>query len=151
MGDSFAVLGLTKKVFENCGVKEVCQEENVRLINFDTSLIVKKKMDGEILKEIFLPQEVLEIDLLLSLPKHKTHNFMFFTGALKNQLGIIPGALKPKIHQMAPNIIDFSKALVDINLAVKFNLAVMEGIIGLEGAILLIAVLEKSKFCSCKF
>src|SRR5690606_26907311 len=37
------------------------------------------------------PQQVVEADLIVSMPKMKTHHWVGYTGALKNLYGVIPG------------------------------------------------------------
>ncbi len=133
VGDSSAALGFTAQAFKSSGIQDIVSEEGATLINFDASRIIKRKIDGRVLKTIYLPEDILKTDLLISLPKLKTHTLTLFTGAVKNQLGLIPGAEKCRVHQIAPRITEFSQALIDINLAVKFDLAVMDGVVGLEG------------------
>lgn len=74
----------------------------------------KVKNPGGLLKEFYVSREVLDCDLLVSLPKFKSHELTMMTIAVKNQFGIIPGGLKPYIHALFPAIKDFSKALVEI-------------------------------------
>lgn len=133
VGDSSGILGFTREAFRASGIEEVVTREGARLVNFDASRIVKKSINGKILHSIYLPEEVLTSDVLVSMPKLKTHPLMLFTGAVKNQLGLLPGGEKCRVHQVAPNLSCLAEALVDINLAVKFDLAAMDGILGLEG------------------
>ncbi len=57
---------------------------------------------------------VLEADLLVSLPKFKTHMGTVFTGAIKNSFGFIVGAEKARMHTLAPRPSDFGELLLDI-------------------------------------
>src|SRR5215468_7323307 len=45
------------------------------------------------LKELYLPKTVLGADLLVSMPKLKTHHWAGVTLSLKNMFGIVPGAV----------------------------------------------------------
>ena len=74
----------------------------------------KVKNPRGLLKEFYVSREVLDCDLLVSLPKFKSHELTMMTLAVKNQFGIIPGGLKPYIHALFPAIKDFSKVLVEI-------------------------------------
>jgi NAD-dependent dihydropyrimidine dehydrogenase PreA subunit len=67
------------------------------------------------------------------LPKLKTHTLTTFTGALKNQVGLLPGGSKCAIHRTASTPARLAEAVVDINVAVPFHLGVMDGVVGLEG------------------
>jgi uncharacterized protein (DUF362 family)/Pyruvate/2-oxoacid:ferredoxin oxidoreductase delta subunit len=84
-------------------------------------------------KKLTVANGVLESDGLISLPKLKTHGFLKLSGAIKNQLGCIPGLLKGEFHVKLPNPVDFAKMLVDINLFLRPRLYIMDGIIGMEG------------------
>ena len=46
---------------------------------------------------------VLEADVIISLPKFKTHGLTVITGAIKNSYGILPGAQKAVLHKAAGN------------------------------------------------
>jgi len=74
----------------------------------------KVKNPGGLLKEFYVSREVLDCDILVSLPKFKCHELTMMTVAVKNHFGIIPGGLKPYIHALFPAIKDFSRVLVEI-------------------------------------
>jgi ferredoxin len=56
-----------------------------------------------------------------------------YTGAVKNLYGVIPGTRKRDPHFKAPGVVDFSSVLVDVLELVRPGLAIMDGVIGLEG------------------
>jgi ferredoxin len=56
-----------------------------------------------------------------------------YTGAVKNMFGIIPGGKKGNYHKTSGNQKNFSELLIDIYLARKPDLNIMDGIIGMEG------------------
>jgi uncharacterized protein (DUF362 family)/Pyruvate/2-oxoacid:ferredoxin oxidoreductase delta subunit len=74
----------------------------------------KVKSPGNLLKEFYISREVLDCDLLVSLPKFKSHELTTMTLSVKNHYGIIPGGLKPYIHALFPRIKEFSRVLVEI-------------------------------------
>jgi uncharacterized protein (DUF362 family)/NAD-dependent dihydropyrimidine dehydrogenase PreA subunit len=74
----------------------------------------KVKHPGNILKEMYVSREIMDCDMLISLPKFKSHQLTTMSITVKNQFGIIPGGLKPYIHSLFPRIIDFSRVLVEI-------------------------------------
>ena len=67
-----------------------------------------------LLKEFYVSREILDCDLLVSLPKFKSHELTTMTVSVKNHYGIIPGGLKPYIHALFPGIKEFSRVLVEI-------------------------------------
>ncbi|MGB7054219.1 MAG: DUF362 domain-containing protein [bacterium] len=74
----------------------------------------KVEKPRNLLKEFYISREVLDCDLLVSLPKFKSHELTTMTLSVKNHYGIIPGGLKPYIHALFPGIKEFSKVLVEI-------------------------------------
>ncbi len=75
---------------------------------------VKVTSDDGLLKEAYISKDVLECDVLVSLPKFRTHDLTTMTVAVKNNYGIIPGGLKPYIHSLYPRINDFSRVLLEV-------------------------------------
>ncbi len=67
-----------------------------------------------LLKEVYVSQEILDCDILVSLPKLRTHDLTTMSVAVKNHFGIIPGGLKPHIHSRFPRIEDFSRVLIEV-------------------------------------
>ncbi len=129
----FMVSGGTDYALEKSGIKKVAEEYNAKLINFDKSEIILKKINGKILKRIYVPKLVLDAEFIINLPKLKTHTLVGYTGAVKNMFGIIAGGKKAYYHKTCGNQKRFSDLLIDIYLARKPDLNIMDGIIGMEG------------------
>jgi uncharacterized protein (DUF362 family) len=85
------------------------------------------------LGKLYLPATVLEADLLVSMPKLKTHHWAGVTLSLKNMFGIVPGL----IYGWPKNVLHWEgieSSILDINAALtvpRFN--IVDGIIGMEG------------------
>ncbi|HPL18421.1 MAG TPA: DUF362 domain-containing protein [Spirochaetota bacterium] len=60
---------------------------------------------------------LFDVDIIINLPKLKTHGITYITGAVKNLFGTIPGLDKSKWHMKAPTPSDFSEFLLDLNEA----------------------------------
>ena len=84
-------------------------------------------------KKFTIANAVLDNDGIISLPKMKTHGFQRVTGAVKNQFGCIPGALKGEFHVKVPDAYNFAKMLIDLNVCIKPRLYIMDGVIAMEG------------------
>jgi uncharacterized protein (DUF362 family)/NAD-dependent dihydropyrimidine dehydrogenase PreA subunit len=112
------------EVYEVTGIKKVCQDEDVRLVNFD-----KRRMRDK----FPLTTELDECDHLISLPKFKTHELTLITGAIKNLFGLVSGTYKIELHKnyFAPD--EFAKILVDIYQEAKPDLTIIDGILAMEG------------------
>ena len=84
-------------------------------------------------KQFTIARGVLAADGMISLSKLKTHGLTRITGAIKNQFGCIPGALKAEFHARLPMADVFSQMLVDLNRLLAPRLFVMDGILAMEG------------------
>jgi len=121
-----------EKAWQVTGLKKVAEEEGVKVINFHKV----EKVDNSRNKKastLHLAGEALESDVIISLPKLKTHNFTLFTGAIKNLYGCIPGFHKRELHRLFTRPEDFAELMVDIFSVIKPDLAIMDGIVGMEG------------------
>jgi Pyruvate/2-oxoacid:ferredoxin oxidoreductase delta subunit len=89
--------------------------------------------DAALTKHLDVISPLLAVDGVLSLAKVKTHNFMTFTGAVKNLFGVIPGYSKPGYHAKLADRERFADMLLDIATFVKPRVTIMDGVVGLEG------------------
>lgn len=126
--------GSTLKNFEVCGIADVARKYNARLVSLSHENLVAKKIPGaKVLKETKISKLLFDADLMINMPKMKTHSLVKYTGAVKNLFGCIPGALKQAYHVKAPNEKKFCQLLVDIYSLVRPGLTIMDGVIGMEG------------------
>ncbi len=133
VGDSSGAYGFTGKSLEMCGISQAAKEAGAKLVNFESTGTYSVNVNGKILKNLNIAKPVIDCDVLVSMPKMKTHQLTKFTGAVKNFYGVIPGTGKAAIHRMAPSEESLSQAVVDVYSALKPRLAVMDGIVGMEG------------------
>jgi len=125
--------GMVRRVWEASGIGAVCAEENVDLVLFDDDCVRVTNEGGSLYGAFTLGRAVTEADVLISVPKLKTHGFMMFTGAVKNLFGCIPGLDKAQYHLKVPDRDDFGAMLVDLMLTCRPALAVMDAVVGMEG------------------
>ncbi|MCJ8502295.1 DUF362 domain-containing protein [Desulfatitalea alkaliphila] len=82
---------------------------------------------------VSLSRAVLDADVIISLPKFKTHGLTVLTGAIKNSYGLLPGAQKAKLHKAAGSPRRFQQVVVEVfNLRVP-DLFIMDAVVGMEG------------------
>jgi uncharacterized protein (DUF362 family) len=84
------------------------------------------------LKELYLPKTVLGVDVVVSMPKLKTHHWAGATLSLKNMFGVVPGSC----YGWPKNVLHWAgidRAILDINAAVRPDFAIVDGIVGMEG------------------
>lgn len=85
------------------------------------------------LGHLYLPRSVLHADLVVSMPKLKTHHWAGVTLSMKNLFGLVPGS----IYGWPKNVLHWAgidHSILDINAALsgpRFN--IVDGIIGMEG------------------
>src|SRR3989344_8904269 len=126
--------GSTIKNFEIAGIAGIARKYNAKLVSLSSeNLIVKKIPDAKVLKETRISKTLFDADLIINMPKMKTHSLVKYTGAVKNVFGCIPGAIKQDYHVIAPDEERFCQLLVDVYSLIKPKLSIMDGIIAIEG------------------
>ncbi|MDK2801199.1 MAG: hypothetical protein PWP27_1863 [Clostridiales bacterium] len=122
-----------KGVYSVCGIEEVAKKTGA-ILNYDVTYKEVSFPEGKITKSFAIITPVLESDLIINVPKLKTHGMTLFTGAVKNLFGTIPGTYKAEYHFRMQNKKDFCNALIDLCEFIKPSLSFMDGIVGMEGS-----------------
>lgn len=91
-----------------------------------------KSLNNDIDK-LLISKPIFEADILISLPKFKTHTLTQITGGIKNMFGILAGAEKSRLHKIGNNPDKFADFLVDIYQVRIPDLTIMDAVIGMEG------------------
>jgi len=123
---------LLKRSYKKSGLYQLAAEEELEL-NYNTD---SKKHDykaGKINKSFQLADYLEAADLVINLPKLKTHGLTMYTGAVKNIFGCIPGVLKAEYHLRMQSVYDFSRMLNDLAGLVAPELTIMDAVVGMEG------------------
>jgi uncharacterized protein (DUF362 family)/Pyruvate/2-oxoacid:ferredoxin oxidoreductase delta subunit len=115
------------------GLGETARRNGAEWVDFTQNKAEIDYQDGKILKHFTLTGAVQEADCVISLPKLKTHQLLYFTGAMKNLFGLIPSVLKSAMHVRLPNRDAFAGMIVDLNAAVMADYAFMDAVVGMEG------------------
>ncbi len=119
--------------YRKSGWLEVERETGATLC-YDLSETRVSLPHGRVLKSVPVLSITQEVDVIINLPKLKTHGLTVFTGAVKNMYGVVPGLTKAAFHGKYRGIERFSEVILDIHDAVPPALSVMDGILALEGA-----------------
>ena len=124
----------TEMVLEQSGIDGAIKDEKVRFIDLNMDAISPVKLVSNYtgLSELFFPHTIMNADLVVSMPKMKTHHWTGVTLSLKNLFGTIPGVKygwpKNFLHWHGiPN------SIVDIATALQPEFAIIDGIVGMEG------------------
>lgn len=119
---------------EESGMGEVLRKHGVRFVDLNHDEPVKVMNLGRLtgLEYLYLTRTVTNADVFISLPKLKMHHWAGATLSLKNLFGTLPGICygwpKNELHWRGiPN------SIIDIALTQSPHLAIVDGIIGMEG------------------
>ncbi len=119
--------------FSISGFRQMCQRVGVRLVNLREGGFVEVECNGHFLDKIYLSKIALDADVIINLPKLKTHSLTVLTGGVKNMYGTIPSGLRTRFHGEYVKSEDFSQVLTDIFSAIRPQLTIMDGIVAMEG------------------
>ena len=132
IGDSPSIGSLTRAA-EKAGIKRVADENKCPLMEFDKP-IFPPKGGGNFFKQLEIDKRVLEADVVINLPKWKTHGMMLLTLGVKNLFGCIPGTRKALWHLKAGEDRKlFAQMLIDLYQIIQPSLTILDGIVGMEG------------------
>ncbi|OFY57215.1 MAG: hypothetical protein A2V50_02060 [Bacteroidetes bacterium RBG_19FT_COMBO_42_10] len=112
------------------GIYQTCESTGAVWVDFMKNPSERAMPGGGKIK---IASIINEVDVIISLPKLKNHELVYFTGAIKNTLGLVPGFTKAKQHALHQDRESFSRFLVDLNRAAMPHFFLMDGIIGMEG------------------
>ena len=121
--------GENKTSFESTGLLDASKGYYRNLGDFSVQL----DFNPEFLPHVGVSKAIMEADVLISLPKFKTHGLTVMTGAIKNSYGILPGAQKARLHQIAGSPERFHEMIVDVYRLRIPDLFIMDAVIGMEG------------------
>ena len=93
----------------------------------------KVDFNPDFMSTVSISQAVLDADIIISLPKFKTHGLTVITGAIKNSYGFLPGAQKAKLHKAAGSAERFHEMLVDVFRLRVPDLFLVDAVVGMEG------------------
>ena len=115
------------------GLKEAAERMGAEWADYLKESVEVPCPEGLRVKSFNLTKAALDADLIINLPKLKTHQLMCFTGAMKNLFGLVPSIAKSAYHVRFPGQDAFAEMIVDLNLAVKNVYTLMDAITGMEG------------------
>ncbi|MDR7870444.1 MAG: DUF362 domain-containing protein [Tissierellaceae bacterium] len=132
-GGAIAGIAPTAQSFKVSGYEKVSKEEGAIIKNFDKEGVFEVVPKGKFKDKMYLAKPLIDADVVINVPKLKTHSSTIYTGAVKNVFGCIPGLRKAMYHKIAPDKEDFGEILTDIHEGAKFHLHIMDGIVSMEG------------------
>lgn len=132
IGDSPA-MGSTTSVSKRCGILGVARDLKVRVEDFNESVPINLENGGRF-KKLEIARNVLEADVIINLPKLKTHGLMYLTVCVKNTFGYVVGMRKGQWHlKTAHNMKGFAGMLAALHTTVRPTLNVVDAIQAMQG------------------
>jgi uncharacterized protein (DUF362 family) len=101
-------------------------------LNLDEVIETRLPRSAGGLHSLYLPQTALNCDLLVSIPKMKTHHWVGATLGMKNLFGLVPGA----VYGWPKNVLHWAgidESIVAVNSAFPRVFTIVDGIEGMEG------------------
>jgi uncharacterized protein (DUF362 family) len=102
-------------------------------LNADDVRLTKLRSSFTNLRQLYLPEALFNADLLVSMPKLKTHHWAGVTLSLKNMFGVVPGS----VYGWPKNALHWAGihgSILDINSSLPIpQFAIVDGIVGMEG------------------
>ena len=153
-----AVIGATIEAFRKLGAKEVIvgegpghrrdtdgllmasglfpylRETKAPFIDLNLDNIRRLPLKSRFMniESLYFAESVLTADILVSMPKLKTHHWAGMTLAMKNLFGIVPGMKygwpKNFLHWHGIN-----ESIIDINSTIRPHFVIVDGIVGMDG------------------
>jgi uncharacterized protein (DUF362 family) len=121
-------------VVTRSGLADVLADVDASFVDLNTAAIRRVRLRSRYtdLGELWLPTPVLDADVVVSMPKMKTHHWAGVTLSLKNLFGTLPG----RIYGWPKNILHWAgieQSILDIAGSVRPDYAIIDGIVGMEG------------------
>ncbi|WP_026735802.1 DUF362 domain-containing protein [Fischerella sp. PCC 9605] len=130
LGDSPA-FGSARGVAVANGYLPMIEELNLPIIDFHGH---RYQTVSEEFNHLLLSKEAMEADVVINLPKVKSHVQLVLTLGVKNLFGCVPGKMKAWWHMEAGKDANrFGEMLVETARTINPNLTILDGIIGHEG------------------
>jgi uncharacterized protein (DUF362 family) len=131
----------TARVLEEAGMAEGLVEHKMTFVDLNNDDLILRPNAGRLrvgdsrdtwLPTLTLPATLDRVDWIVSMPKMKTHHWLGVTLSMKNLFGLMPGI----VYGWPKNVFHWAgleQSVLDINATVKPHLAIVDGIVGMEG------------------
>jgi uncharacterized protein (DUF362 family) len=114
--------------FDKTGMKTAVEAAGGTAINLSEDKVVEVKFQTDTpVKRLYLPKTIMDADAVVDLPLMKTHEFMAYSGAIKNLFGCIPSNRRIYLHPYLPEVFYRLYSLF------KPQLTIMDARTGIEG------------------
>ena len=135
VGDGPGHVRDSEMLIDECGLKnKLAEVGRVRFVdlNFDAVRSVTPRGGFTAFRELWLPETVLSADVIISMPKIKTHHWAGVTLSLKNLFGCIPG----NVYGWPKNVLHWkgiNSSIAELAATIPVHYVVADGIVAMEG------------------
>ncbi|HAD04362.1 MAG: (4Fe-4S)-binding protein [Desulfuromonadales bacterium GWD2_61_12] len=131
VGDSPGV-GTPRQVAQRCGILDVINETGAHFAPFAKSVPVA--IAAGTFHHLELARDILDAEVVINLPKLKTHQMMGMTCGVKNLFGAVVGMRKPQLHlQAGTDKAFFALMLLELAEQIRPALTIVDAVTGMEG------------------
>ena len=118
-----------RTAFQQTGMEAAVKKAGGTVMNLSEDKVVEVKFpkSSSPLKHLFLPKTALDADAVIDLPLMKTHEFMMYSGAIKNLFGCVPSNRRIYLHPYLPEVFYRLYGIF------KPALTIMDARVGIEG------------------
>ena len=121
------------RVAAKTGMAQAAEELGIEIVELSDSTRVPQ-VEGARFKRLELARQALEADVVINLPKLKTHSQMLLTLGVKNLFGTVVAQRKAEWHHMTGiDRQDFASLHLDIYLVLKPVITILDGVWGMDG------------------
>src|SRR5207244_1631163 len=116
------------------GLYDVVREHRIRYVDLNSDDVRPTRLRSRFtnLQQLYLPETLYNADLLVSMPKLKTHHWAGVTLSLKNMFGLVPGS----VYGWPKNVLHWAgidECIADLHAAFPRHFAIVDGVVGMEG------------------
>jgi uncharacterized protein (DUF362 family) len=124
----------TEAITVASGLSDALDDAGLPFVDLNDAPLVRTALRTRYtgLSELWVPKVLRDADVVVSMPKLKTHHWVGVTMSLKNCFGCMPGRVygwpKDVFH-----VRGISESILDIFAAVRPSLAIIDGVVGMQG------------------
>jgi uncharacterized protein (DUF362 family)/Pyruvate/2-oxoacid:ferredoxin oxidoreductase delta subunit len=123
----------TERALANSGIMDVVKTLGLKAVSFDRK-IIKESRGISPYRHFTFGEDPDAYDMVINLPKLKTHAMMGITCGVKNTFGFVHAFEKAKWHLRAgQDRLRFASILIDIHRLAKTSLTILDGVTGMDG------------------
>ena len=124
----------TEYVVSRSGLLDALHAVEAPFVDLNLAPLVRRRLRSRFtdLRELWLPDIVVRSDVVVSMPKMKTHHWGGVTLSLKNCFGCVPG----RVYGWPKNVLHWAgleQSIIDVAAAVRPDIAIVDGIVGMDG------------------